>query len=324
MNKIQMMIAGCMLATLSMVAQAASVGPAARTVIPSAVEQIISIDYRTVKQSNTALALKAQVLPDHLKEFEKALEGVGIIPDRDLESLTFASFRNGKHELLIMGVASGSFSPATVLKKFSKTIKPVKYHESDIYPMSKELSMTFLDNNNLLLGDAGAIQIALSTRNGDVQNFGSNQKLGEVIETVKNATVWSVLDHQGTREMLLSAVGPGDAIKLASYTNLENQILDSHYTMNFDNGVSFDLDILTSDSATSAELASFLQAGILFKNATANPAAKIAFQNMKVSFDRSDLQIRFKADREPVQKLLQARFFAIASPTPGVRADRRQ
>ena len=43
--------------------------------IPADVQQIICVDYRALRNSPTALALKARVLPDNIKEFETALLG---------------------------------------------------------------------------------------------------------------------------------------------------------------------------------------------------------------------------------------------------------
>jgi len=78
-----------------------------RTVIPSDVQQIITVDYRALRNSPVALQLKNRVLPDNLKEFETALKGIGIDPDTDVEQLAFASFRV-KTGLRVVGVATVS------------------------------------------------------------------------------------------------------------------------------------------------------------------------------------------------------------------------
>src|ERR1700680_5247175 len=98
-------------------AWAAAMGSSARGVIPSDVQQVITVDYRALKNSSTAMALKQQVLPPSLKEFEVVLKGVGIDPEQDVDQLTFASYRRGKQGLKVVGVAQGSFSTKTVLKK---------------------------------------------------------------------------------------------------------------------------------------------------------------------------------------------------------------
>src|SRR5271155_3837614 len=86
----------CVLFLSSVAAWASPMASAARGVIPSAVQQIISVDYRALKNSDTAMALKQQVLPPNLKEFEGALKDIGINPDKDVDQPTFASYRSAK------------------------------------------------------------------------------------------------------------------------------------------------------------------------------------------------------------------------------------
>ncbi len=102
----------CVLLVLSATAWSMPLGSSARTVIPSDIQQIISVDYRALKNSDTAMALKQQVLPPSLKEFEGALRGVGIDPDKDVEQLTFASYRSGKQGVRVVGIAQGQFAMA--------------------------------------------------------------------------------------------------------------------------------------------------------------------------------------------------------------------
>ena len=150
----------CVLLVLSAAAWSMPLGSSTRTVIPSDIQQIISVDYRALKNSDTAMALKDQVLPPSLKEFEGALRGVGIDPDKDVEQLTFASYRSGKQGVRVVGIAQGQFAMATVLKKMRlQKVKPVKLRNSDIYPMSSGMQMTFLDDSTLLFGDLSLIHI---------------------------------------------------------------------------------------------------------------------------------------------------------------------
>ena len=124
-------------ALLSAAAVAAPLGSSVRPAIPAEVQQLISVDYRMLKNSDTAQQLKNQVFPDQLKQFEVALRGAGIDPDRDVDQLTFVSYRSPKQGLEIVGAAQGVFATKTVLRKLKlKKVKAVKYHDSDIYPMS--------------------------------------------------------------------------------------------------------------------------------------------------------------------------------------------
>ncbi|MGH9578463.1 MAG: hypothetical protein ACRD3R_13575, partial [Terriglobales bacterium] len=106
MNRILSLLVLVCLSAIS--AAAAALGTAPRNVIPAEVQQIISVDYRKLGGSPTAQALKARALPSNLRLFETALRAAGIDPDKDLEQLTFASFR-AKDGLRILGIASGQF-----------------------------------------------------------------------------------------------------------------------------------------------------------------------------------------------------------------------
>src|ERR1035438_844158 len=92
------------------VANAMPLNSSARAVIPADLQQLISVDYRTLKDSPTAMQLKQQVLPDNLKQFEAALKGIGIDPDKDVDTLAFASFRTAKQGIKGVGVAAGPFA----------------------------------------------------------------------------------------------------------------------------------------------------------------------------------------------------------------------
>src|SRR5438105_13510400 len=152
---------------LSASAWAMPLGSSARTVIPSDIQQIISVEYRALNDSDSAMALKQQVLPPSLKEFEGALRGVGIDPDRDVEQLTFASYRSGKQGVRVVGLAQGQFPTTTVLKKMRlQKVRPMKYHDLNTYPMPGGMQMAFLDDDTLLFGDLGALKGALDARDG--------------------------------------------------------------------------------------------------------------------------------------------------------------
>jgi hypothetical protein len=297
---------------LGVAAVASPLGTAARTVIPSEVQQIISVDYRTLKGSGTAMALKERVLPDSLKMFEGALKGVGISPDNDVEQLTFASFRTKGKELKIIGIAQGDFQTQKVLKRLKlKKIKPEKYRTSFLYPMTGGMQMVFLDSFTMLFGEAGAVKSALDTRDGEAGSMTANNQVTDMISSVESATIWSVLDQPGTQNMMRSALG--DAAKLADYEVVKKRLLGSRYTMQFNNGVNFDLDVVTSDTMTAATLSSLLKAGMLYKKVNATPVEKLALDSVTVDSESGNLKLHFKTDDKKFQSLLQSELFAAVS-----------
>jgi len=290
----------------------APLGGSVRPAIPSEVQQIICVDYRALKNSDTAQALKAQVLPENLKQFEQALKAEGINPDRDVDELTFVAYRHPKQGVKTFGAAQGVFETKRVLRKLQlQKIKPAKYRDSDIYPMADGMEMTFLDDSTLLFGDGGAVRGALDARDGYIPTFDSNSDLSNLIGYVESGTVWSILDQKGTQNMLLSALG--DASRLADYETVKKRILGSRYTMNFSNGVNFDLDVMTSDSFTASTLSSLVKAGVLYKKMTASAVEKAALEDVSVNSDSSKLQMHFKADDKQFQSLIHTSLFAAVS-----------
>jgi hypothetical protein len=283
-------------------------GTSARVVIPADIQQIISVDYRALKNSPTALALKARVLPDQLKEFETALRGFGIDPDNDVEQLTFASFR-AKKNVEIIGLAQGTFPTKKILARMKlKKIKPLKYRTSDLYPMPGGQEMTFLDDFTMLFGEHAAVQAALDARDGEAPALSSNSAVTDNIAAVDSGPVWSVLDAQGTQNLLHSTLG--DAAKLTDYEMVKKRLLGSRYTMEFNNGVNFNLSVVTSDSMTAATLSSLVQAGVLFRKMSAQGVEKSALDSVTVSSDSANLKMNFRSDEKKFQSLVQSDLFA--------------
>lgn len=297
---------------LSATAWAMPMGSSIRAAIPAEVQQIICVDYSSLKNSPTAMALKDQVLPPALKKFEVALRGIGINPDQDVDELTFVSFRDGKQGVQVVGAAQGVFSMETVLKKLRLSkIHAVKYHDSSIYPMADGMQMMFLDDSTLLFGNGTAVRGALDARDGYTQTFDSNSQMVDMMGSVDSATVWSLLDQQGTQNMLHSALG--DAARLADYETIKKRLLGSRYMMSFSDGIKFDLDVVTSDSITAATLSSLLKAGMLYRKMNATPLEKSAMDATTVDSDSSNLQIHFSSDDKQFQSLLHSDLFAAVS-----------
>jgi hypothetical protein len=306
-----LMILGCFV-LLSVAALAMPLGTSSRAVIPSDIQQIISVDYRALHDSPTAQALKDQVLPESLKMFEKALRGVGIDSERDVDQLTFAAYRMGKKDVKVVGMAQGSFSSKTVLKRMKlKKIAPSKYRQSDLYAMGNGMIMSFLDENTLLFGDDGAVKGSLDARDGYSPTLDSNPQMADMMAAVDGSPVWSLLDQQGTQNMMRSALG--DATKVADYDTVKKRLLGSRYTMDFSSGVNFNLDVITSDSITAATMSSLVKAGMLYKKMSASPIEKVAIDALTVDSDSSKLLLHFKTDDKQFQALMKSDLFAAVS-----------
>ncbi len=285
-----------------------ALGSNARTVIPQQVQQIISVDYRALRNSETGLALKAKVMPENLKQFETALKGMQIDPDKDVEQLTFVSYRNSKNQLRAFGLAQGDFQPKKFYARMkAKKILPTKYKDSLVYSTGSGMVMTFLDDSTMLCGEPAPVHDARATRKGESASLSSNQQITDMISSVESGSIWSVLDQSGTQNMMRSALG--DASKLADYDTVKKRLLGSRYTMDFANGVNFNLDVVTSDTFTAATMSSLIQAGMQIKKMNATPVEKAAIDAMSVDSNSGKLQIHFKADDRKFQSFLQSDLF---------------
>ncbi len=292
-------------------ALAAPLGTNTRTVLPAQIQQIISVDYRALRNSTSGIALKNRVLPENLKAFESSLRGMGVNPDTDVEQLTFVSYRTAKGALRNFGVANGQFEPKKVLLRMKqKKEKSEKYHDSDIWPAGGFV-MTFLDDNTMLFGETASVKDGLDVRNGDQSGVVSNPDMLQMIVDAESGAVWSVLDQQGTQNMLRSALGEASA--LADYDTLKKRLLGSHYTLDLQHGVDFGLNVVTSDTFTAGTLSALMKAGILYKKAAGTADEKSAMDNMEVDSDSGHLIIKFKADDSKFQALLKSDLFQAVS-----------
>jgi hypothetical protein len=296
------------------VANAVPLNSSARAVVPADLQQLISVDYRALKDSPTATALKQQIMQaqQNLQEFEGALKGVGLNPDKNLDSLVMASFRTAKQGVKTVGITSGDFDMKAVVKKMTVLkIKPTKYHTTNIYPMDGGFVMTFLDNNTLLFGEPSAVHIAVDTRDGDVLSMDTNTTMAEMVSDVDAAPFWSILDQQGSQNMMRSALG--DAAKIADYDSVKKRVLGSYYTMDFSSGVNFDLTVVTSDSVTAGTLSMIMKAAIMYKKAGASPVEKAAMDMATVDSDGPKFMMHFKDSDAQFQALMHSPLFTAIS-----------
>jgi hypothetical protein len=297
---------------LGAMANAMPLNSSARAVIPAELQQLISVDYRALKDSATAMQLKQQLMPDNIKEFEAALKGVGIDPDKDVDTLAFAAFRTAKGGTKAVGVAAGPFAMKTVVKKMTlRKIKPTKYRTSNIYPMDGGMMMSFLDDSTLLFGEISAVKLALDTRDGLTMSMDTNSTMADMMSDVDSGPVWSILDQQGTQNVMRSALG--EAAKVADYDSIKKRLLGSRYTMSFNSGVNFDLTVVTSDTVSAATLSSLVKAGLLYKKMSASGAEKVAMENTNVESDGSNVQFHFKSSDQQFQSLMHSELFAAVS-----------
>src|SRR5205085_5731650 len=118
----------------------------------------------------------------------------------------FISYRHPKQGLKVVGAAQGIFANKIVLRKLRlKKIRPTKYRDAELYPMSEGMEMSFLDDTTLLFGDTGAVRGALDARDGYVTTIDYYPDMSNLISDVESGTVWNILETLGNHNMLLAA-----------------------------------------------------------------------------------------------------------------------
>jgi hypothetical protein len=293
-------------------AAAAPLSSSARTVIPQAVQQIISVDYRELRDSPMARALKDQVIPDSVKQFESVLRSVGIDPERDAEQITFVSYRGPKNVVYGVGIAQGPFRQKEFLAKAkAKKMRTEKYLLSDIYSVGSGFQIVFLDPITILFGESAAIKGAIDVRENGAASLSSNDTMDDLIGSIETEPVWSVLDQKYTQSMVRSALGQAGA--LTNFDAVKKRLLASDYIMNFTKGVTFDVAVKTSDNITAASLSGLMKAGVLYKKMSGSSGEKLALENTTVDSSQDMVQMHFATDDQRFQALMKSDLFAAVS-----------
>ncbi len=306
-----------MVASLSMLALAggsaalaAQLGNDARAVIPRDVQQLIVVDYRAMQNSQAAMDLKARVLPPELKSLEKALQTSGLNSNHDVENLAFASFRNGNgDDTYIIGLAQGQFSVPDILANFRKQkVKPALIRTNRLYPMGKSgMLVSFLNPTTMVFGDREAIKFAMDAHDGLTPSLLNNEAMVQQMQAVDQEPLWSILDQKGTQEMMRSVMG--EAAQLADYNTVKKRLINSRYTMNFQNGVKFNLDVITPDTFTAATMSSLLNAAAMYKKVSGTPIERQAVDETSIDSNAGILEVKFAASDSQFASLLQSPLF---------------
>ena len=290
---------------------AAQLGGDARSAIPKDLQQLIVVDYRAMQNSPVAMQLKSRVLPPEIKQLEQALKVSGLNENHDVDQLAFAAFRLGGNSdnTRTVGVAQGQFSVADIMANFKKhKVKPTILRTNRIYPMANSgMVITFLDQTTMVFGATDAVRSALDARDGLSQSLLNNAGMVDMMQSVDTEPLWSVLDQKGTQTMMRSVLG--DAAQLADYETIKKRLLSSRYTMNFQNGVKFNLDVITPDTFTAATMSSLLNAAALYKKVSGTLAEKQAIDSTKIDSDAGKLEVRFAASDSQFASLLQSPLF---------------
>jgi hypothetical protein len=289
---------------------AAQLSSDAKAAIPRDVQQLIVVDYRAMQNSPAAMSLKDRVLPPELKRLETALKTSGLKVDQDADVLTFAAFRaDGGTGTHIVGIAQGQFHTRDILASFTKSkTKPQTLRNNSVYPMgSNGMSVVFLNQTTMVFGDKDAVRAALDARDGITSNFLSNGDMVNEMLAVDTKAVWSLLDAKGTQTMMKGVLG--DAAQLADYDTVRNRMKSSRYTMDFQNGVKFDMAVVMSDTVTAATAATLMKGVSIMKKTSGTPLEKSALDDTTIDSNSGTLTVSYSSSDSQFANLLTSPLF---------------
>lgn len=283
----------------------------ARGVIPKDVQQLVAVDYRAMQNSPAAMQLKSRVMPPELKSLEQALKTSGLNENNDVESLAFANFRyaNSGDVTRIIGVAQGQFPLDDIMANFKKKkIKPVLVRDNRMYPLGASgMQVVFLSATTMVFGQGPALKDALNSRDGLAPSLLTNNTMLDMMTSVDKEPIWSILDQKGTQTMMRGVMG--EAAQLADYDTVKKRLLSSWYTMDFQNGVKFNLTVLTPDTFSAATMASLLNAAALYKKMSGTDTEKTAIDATTIDSQQGKLNVNFSTSDSQFASLLQSPLF---------------
>ncbi len=318
-------------------ADAAQLSNDAKSAIPKDVQQLIVVDYRAMQNSSAAMNLKDRVLPPELKRLETALKSSGLKVDQDADVLCFAAFRTGPSAdtARILGIAQGQFQTRAILAKFytdaDKTDKDKDANAKDtkdkdakdkekgktkarlvrgrvVFPMGANgFDVAFLNQTTMIFGDKKSVDTALDAYDGLTQNFLANGDMVNEMSAVDSKAVWSLLDAKGTQTMMKSVLG--EASSLTDYDTVRERMKSSRYTMDFSNGVKFDMAVVMSDTLTGATAATLMKGVALLRKTQGSPLEKQALDETTIDSSAGTLTVSYSSTDSQFSSLLGSSLF---------------
>jgi hypothetical protein len=292
-------------------ASAAQLSSDAKSSIPKDIQQLIVVDYHAMQNSPAAMELKDRVLPPELKRLETALKSSGLKVDQDADVLAFAAFRDSASSqgTRIVGIAQGQFHTREIMANFTKNkTKPFVLRNNSIYPMgSNGMSVVFLNQTTMVFGDKDSVKEAMDARDGIIPDFLSNGDMVNEMGVVDSKAVWSLLDAKGTQTMMKGVLG--DAAQLADYDTVKNTMKSSRYTMDFQNGVKFDMAVVMSDTMTAATAATLLKGVTIMRKTSGSPLEKSALEQTTIDSNSGTLTVAYASSDSQFASLLTSPLF---------------
>ena len=187
-------------------------------------------------------------------------------------------------------------------------MKPQTVRNYTIYPMgSAGMSVVFLNQTTMMFGDVAAVKAGLDARDGLSGNMLTNGDMMSEMNLVDSRAIWSLLDQKGTQTMMRSVLG--EASSLTDYDSVKNRMKSSRYTVDFANGIHFDMAVVMSDTVTAATAATLMRGMVMLKKAQGTTQEKTALNDTSVDSSSGTLQVSYASSEGQFSDLLNSPLF---------------
>ncbi len=169
------------------------------------------------------------------------------------------------------------------------------------------MSVVFLNQTTMVFGDKTAVKDALDARDGVSGNFLQNGDMVNEMQAVDSKAVWSLLDQKGTQTMMKSVLG--EASGLADYDTVKERMKSSRYTMDFSNGVKFNMAVVMSDTITAATAATLMKGVSVMRKNSGSQVEKSALDEVTIDSNSGTLIVDFSSSDSQFSSLLSSPLF---------------
>jgi hypothetical protein len=151
------------------------------------------------------------------------------------------------------------------------------------------------------------VKEAMDARDGISQDFLSNSDMVNEMAAVDTKAIWSLLDAKGTQTMMKGVLG--DASQLADYDTVKNTMKSSRYTMDFQNGVKFDMAVVMSDTLTAATAATLMKGVSIMRQTSGSSMEKSALNQTTIDSNAGTLTVDYSSSDSQFASLLTSPLF---------------
>jgi hypothetical protein len=192
------------------VARAGSLTTEAVSIFPANTTEFGFTDLQQARALSWFPALRSQVLPAQLWQFEQLLASPGMDPDSHVEGVAWGVVSSAAQQAPpsqgasaggeMFVVALGQFSPESTDAYFRSTkLTVVKVRDYPLYPVSGsgsgDLFFSFMNSTVAVLGGRKELERVIGIRYGEEQSLLSNAELAPLIaEANGRSIVWGVLN----------------------------------------------------------------------------------------------------------------------------------